>query len=80
MATLVRRDPFREIAALQNELSRFAGAFREPNGSGGDRTWVPALDVWETDDEVVYSLDLPGIPEDRIAVEFENPITELEAS
>ena len=72
MATLVRWDPFREIAALQNELSRFAGVFREPNGSGGDRTWVPALDVWETDDEVVYSFDLPGIPDDKIAVEFEN--------
>jgi HSP20 family protein len=70
MATLVRWDPFREIAALQNELSRFAGGFREPNGS--DRTWVPALDVWETDNEVVYSFDLPGIPEDKITVEFEN--------
>jgi HSP20 family protein len=72
MATLVRWDPFREIAALQNELSRFAGVFREPNGSGGDRTWVPALDVWETDIEVVYSFDMPGIPEDKIAIEFEN--------
>ncbi len=72
MATLVRWDPFREIAALQNELSRFAGPFREPNGSGADRTWVPALDVWETEGEVVYAFDLPGIPEDQIAVEFEN--------
>jgi HSP20 family protein len=72
MATLVRWDPFREIAALQNELSRFAGAFRETNGSGSDRTWVPALDVWETDDELVYAFDLPGIAEDKIAVEFEN--------
>ena len=72
MATLVRWDPFREIAALQNELSRFAGAFRDTDGASSDRTWVPAVDVWETENEVVYSFDLPGIPEDRITVEFEN--------
>ncbi len=72
MATLVRWDSFREIAALQNELSRFAGVFRDTDGNGTDRTWVPAVDVWETDEEVVYAFDLPGIPEDKIAVEFEN--------
>jgi HSP20 family protein len=73
MATLVRWDPFREIAALQNDMSRFLGAFREGgNGTTQDRTWVPALDVWETENEVVYSFDLPGIPEEKISVEFEN--------
>jgi HSP20 family protein len=79
MATLVRWDPFREIAALQNELSRFAGAFRDTDGSSSDRTWAPALDVWETENEVVYSFDLPGIPEDRITVEFENGVLAVSA-
>jgi HSP20 family protein len=75
----VRWDPFREIAALQNELSRFAGAFRDTDGSSSDRTWAPALDVWETENEVVYSFDLPGIPEDRITVEFENGVLAVSA-
>jgi HSP20 family protein len=42
---------------------------------GNGRTtqnWVPALDIWETDDEVVYALDLPGIPEDKISVELDD--------
>ncbi len=71
MATLVRWDPFREIAALQNDMSRLFGLIREGNGTT-DRTWVPALDVWETDDDVVYAFDLPGIPEEKISVEFED--------
>jgi HSP20 family protein len=78
MATLVRWDPFREIAALQNEMSRFAGMFRDANGAN-DRTWVPALDVWETDEDVVYAFDLPGIPEDSIAVEFESGVLTVSA-
>ena len=70
MARMVRWDPFREIASLQNELSRFVNTMRE--GETGEQTWVPAVDVWETDKEVVYAFDLPGIPEDQISIELED--------
>jgi HSP20 family protein len=70
MATLVRWEPFREIAALQNEMSRFMNGLLEGNGRT-NQAWVPALDVWETEDEIVYALDLPGIPEDKISVELD---------
>jgi HSP20 family protein len=70
MATLVRFEPFRELASLQNEMSRFMNSVWGP-GNGETRTWVPAVDVWETENELVYAFDLPGIPEDEISVEFE---------
>jgi HSP20 family protein len=72
MATLVRWEPFREIAALQNDMGRLMSTFLGQAGSEADRTWVPAVDVWETDDELVYAFDLPGIPEDKISVEFDD--------
>jgi HSP20 family protein len=73
MATLVRWEPFREIAALQNDMSRLMGAFLgQGNGETTGRTWVPAVDVWETENEIVYAFDLPGIPEDKISVEFDD--------
>jgi HSP20 family protein len=73
MATLVRWEPFREFAALQNEMSRLVNSWAggEGTGNGGSRSWVPSVDVWETDSEVVYAFDLPGIPEDKISVEVE---------
>jgi HSP20 family protein len=70
MATLVRWEPFREIAALQNEMSRFMNGLLEGNGRT-NQAWVPALDVWEGENEIVYALDLPGIPEDTISVELD---------
>jgi HSP20 family protein len=70
MATLVRWEPFREIATLQNEMSRFMNGLLEGNGRT-NQAWVPALDVWETESEVVYALDLPGIPEEKISVELD---------
>ena len=78
MATLVRFDPLREVAALQNEMGRLLGMFREGNGQA-DRSWVPALDVWETDDAYVYAFDLPGIPEDKISIEFEDGMLTVSA-
>jgi HSP20 family protein len=68
---LVRWEPLRELATLQNEMSRFLGdALRE--GNGQQRAWVPAVDVWETDKEVMYAFDVPGIPEDKISIELED--------
>jgi HSP20 family protein len=70
MATLVRWEPFREVAALQSEMSRFMNGLLEGNG-GTNQAWVPALDVWETERELVYALDLPGIAEEEISVELD---------
>jgi HSP20 family protein len=71
MATLVRWEPFRELAALQNEMSRFMNGLVEGDGRT-TQSWVPTLDVWETEDEVVYAFDLPGVPEEKISVELED--------
>ena len=77
MATVVRWDPFREVAALHNELSRFMNSL-EGNGRT-TQSWVPALDVWETEDALVYAFDLPGVPEDGISVEVEDSMLTVSA-
>lgn len=82
MATLVRWEPFREIATLQNEMSRLMNSFAGLGGGGNgeaSRSWVPAVDVWETENELVYAFDLPGIPEDKISIEFEDGALTLSA-
>jgi HSP20 family protein len=71
MATLVRWAPFSELASLQNELSRYMNGLLEGNGRTS-QSWVPTADVWETEAEVVYAFDLPGIAEDKISVELDN--------
>jgi HSP20 family protein len=71
MTTLVRWDPLAEAAAMHTELSRLMNGLFEGNGRQ-TQAWVPTLDVWETEHEIVYALDLPGIPQDAIAVEVED--------
>ena len=70
---LVRWDPFREINALQQELNRAMGSFREGEGEGGHSGgFVPPVDVWETEEEIVYAFDLPGTPQDKISIELDD--------
>jgi HSP20 family protein len=71
MATLIRWDPFREMASLQNDMNRLMSGVLGA-GNGESRSWIPPLDVWETDDEVVYAFDLPGINESDLSIEFED--------
>jgi HSP20 family protein len=70
MATLVRWAPFSELASLQNEMSRFMNGL-EGNGRA-TQSWIPTADVWETEQELVYAFDLPGISEDAISVELDD--------
>ncbi len=70
MASLIRWEPFRDLASLHNEMSRLVNTLE-----GNGRTmqdWVPAVDVWETEHEVVYAFDLPGIPQDKISIEYDD--------
>ena len=70
MATLVRWEPFQQLASLQNEMSRFLNGYEDAGHQA--RTWAPPLDVWETDTEVVYAFDLPGVPEDKVTLEVQD--------
>jgi len=57
------------VATLQTELSRFMNGLSEGNGRT-TQSWVPPVDVWETEDELVYAFDLPGIPQDKITIDL----------
>jgi HSP20 family protein len=74
---LVRWEPFRELAALQNEMGRWMNQMTggtTPGNGQSSSTWLPAVDVWETEKELVLAFDLPGIPEDKVSVELDDNV------
>ena len=79
MTTLVRFDPYREVSAVQDEMGRLLNLFGGGNGNTTPAVWAPAMDVWETDDEIVYAFDLPGIPKETVSIEVENAVLTVTA-
>jgi HSP20 family protein len=75
---LIRWEPAREVASLQQEMNRlFSSFFDTPapgGGAGALRRWVPAMDLVETDDSFVLKADLPGLDEKDINLEVEDNV------
>ena len=62
-------DPFRDLSDIQSEMNRlfFDGFFGRPSQVAGvERVWGPAVDMYETRDELVITAELPGLNEKDI--------------
>src|SRR5271157_3174713 len=76
---IVRWEPFRDLAAMQQELNRmwneaipraFARSLREEEP--GVTAWVPAVDIFETDNNMVLKVELAGVDANDVEVLLEN--------
>src|SRR4051795_11198967 len=73
--TIVRWEPLRELSSLQNEMNRlFNTVFDTPVANGGNRRWVPAMDLVETAEDFVLRADLPGMTQDGVKIEVEDNV------
>ena len=67
-STMDRWEPFR--SDIQTEVSRFFdGFFGRPVAAGSTgRTWAPPVDMYQTNDDVVLTLEVPGVSEKDVSV------------
>src|SRR6188472_222382 len=74
---IVRWEPLREVASIQNEINRLFGTvFDAPNPSNANtlRRWMPPMDLVETDEHFVLRADLPGLAEGDVSIEVEDNV------
>jgi HSP20 family protein len=73
MATIAHLEPFRGLSNLQNQFNRiFNDSFRNQAEESALTTWAPAVDIYETPNELVVKADLPDVNEKDIDVRVEN--------
>lgn len=72
MANLVRRDPLREMVSLRDAMERlFEDSIVSPFGRWplqANEVRTLALDMYETDDNLVVEASLPGISPDEVDI------------
>ncbi|MBN1272120.1 MAG: Hsp20/alpha crystallin family protein [Candidatus Aminicenantes bacterium] len=72
---IIRWDPFRDLVTLREKMNRlFEDAF---TARGDERdlvasTWTPAVDIYETEQELILTAELPGMEEDDIEIRIED--------
>ena len=67
MSNLIRWEPVREMMTLREAMDRlFDDAFTRPLSLSGNTWSIPAVDMYQTDNEVVVKAALPGIKADEV--------------
>ena len=70
---LARWTPMGNLQSFQDEMNRvFDQFFRGGTGEEagwGLRTWIPPVDMYETDDALILKAELPGVSKDDVHVE-----------
>jgi HSP20 family protein len=77
-ATLTQFQPFRGTSAFQDQINRlFHEAFDRSSDEANLTAWAPAVDIFETEQELVVKADLPDIRPEELDIRVENNILTL---
>ncbi len=81
MAIVRWMDPFRDVMGIQDRMNRLFEEFLT-RGRGREEgievgAWMPAVDIYETDDDVIVKAELPGVKKDEIGVEVKGGVLTL---
>lgn len=69
MSNIIRWEPAREMMTLREAMDRlFDDAFTRPLSMSGNNWSIPAVDMYQTDNEVVVKAALPGIKADEVQI------------
>lgn len=69
--TMERWEPYRNGADIQTEVNRlFDNFFGRPSSASaqGGRAWAPAVDMYETKDDLMLTVELPGVRDKDVTV------------
>jgi HSP20 family protein len=74
MQTIARLDPFRGLNSLQDQVNRlFDETFSRGRSAESEMgSWAPAVDIYETEQELVLKADLPEVIQQEIDIRIEN--------
>ncbi|HEY5386525.1 MAG TPA: Hsp20/alpha crystallin family protein [Thermoleophilia bacterium] len=67
---IIRWDPFREMTQVQNQFNRLV----DQVWNNRQESWLPAVDVFDTQEAVVLKAELAGMDPDDIQIEVEDNV------
>jgi HSP20 family protein len=74
MNTLNRWEPFRSAATLKEQLNRVFGEDFNRLEESNLTTWAPAIDILETEHELIVRADLPDVDPKDLDIRVKNNI------
>ena len=78
MSNLIRWEPMREMMTLREAMDRlFDDAFTRPINNGNNNWGAPAIDLYQTDNDVVVKAALPGLKTEDVQISITGDVLTL---
>ena len=80
--SLMRWDPFSSLSRMHTEVDRlFEDFFGQTRGAQEGEfaigAWAPTVDIYETDNEIIVTAELPGLEKEQVGVEYKDGVLTL---
>src|SRR5438128_6228604 len=72
MRTIARWEPFRGVTTLQDQINRLFNDVARTGEQSNLSAWAPAVDIYETEQELVVKADLPDVDPKDLDIRVEN--------
>lgn len=77
---LVKCNPMRDMRTVNNKADRFLNTFFYPSRDmqlSKDWSWNPRVDIYEDENAIVLTAELPGVDKDNIVVDVKGKVLTL---
>lgn len=80
---IIRWDPFSDLLSIQDKMNRlFEDTMTRSRSFGPDEelgvsSWIPAVDIYETENEIVLKAELPEVKKEDVNINIENNVLTL---
>lgn len=78
--SMIRWDPFDDLASLRESMDKLFEEFttRRPHAAG-PAVWPPAVEVYETDADIIVKAELPGIDPKNVDIQVADDTLTIKA-
>jgi len=74
---IVRWDPLKDLMTMHDRMNKIFDETLSKSAQGGYGDWLPPVDIYETEEEIVIMSELPGMKEEDLDIQVTDGVLTL---
>lgn len=74
---IVRWDPIKDLMSMHDRMNKIFDETLSKTAQGSYGDWLPPVDIFETEDEVVLIAEIPGVKEEELDIQMSEGVLTL---
>lgn len=74
---IVRWDPLKDLMTMHDRMNKIFDETLSKNAQGNYGDWLPPVDIFETEEEIIIVAELPGMKEEDLDIQVTDGVLTL---